>query len=107
MGTRRSVSVNWAASSTCYTKEDGTELGGIEGAESGFSQEKYWLGQSKNIKRKKPTNPKVLHNMNRVKFPKDIFLHCPVYPNCRRDVRCKPSILVNAVLEWFSIECRK
>ena len=35
--------------------------------------------------------PQVLHN-NRVKFPKDILLHCSVHQHGRRDVRCKPSI---------------
>ena len=28
--TRRSMSVNWVAWDTCYTKTEGTELGGIE-----------------------------------------------------------------------------
>ena len=37
--TRRSATVNWVTCGTCYTKTEGTELGGIEGAESGFSQE--------------------------------------------------------------------
>ena len=37
--TRRSVSVNWVAYGACYTKKEATELGGIEGVESGFSQE--------------------------------------------------------------------
>ena len=36
---RRSVSVNGAACGTCYTK--GTALSGIEGAETGFSQEVF------------------------------------------------------------------
>ena len=29
--TRCSVSINWVACGTCYTKTEGTELGGIEG----------------------------------------------------------------------------
>ena len=37
--TRRFVSVDWVACGTCYTKAEDTELGGIEGAETGFSQE--------------------------------------------------------------------
>ena len=37
--TRRSVSVNWVACGTYYTKTEGTELGGIEGTETGFSWE--------------------------------------------------------------------
>ena len=28
--TRRFVSVNWVACGTCYTKTEGTELGGVE-----------------------------------------------------------------------------
>ena len=28
--TRRSVCVNWVACGTCYTKTEGTDLGGIE-----------------------------------------------------------------------------
>ena len=31
--------VNWVACGTCYTKTEGTELRGNEGAETGFSQE--------------------------------------------------------------------
>ena len=37
--TRRSVSVNWVTCGTCYTKIEGNELGGIEGAKTGCSQE--------------------------------------------------------------------
>ena len=58
--TRRSVSVNWVACGTCYTKTEGTELGGIEGVETGFSQESGWLGQSENNKDKSPGIQQVL-----------------------------------------------
>ena len=34
--TRSSVSVTWVACGTCYTKTEGTEVGGIEAAETGF-----------------------------------------------------------------------
>ena len=50
MQTRRSVSVNWVYCGTCYTKSQDTELGGIEGAESGFSRsnaEKKKAGKGK------------------------------------------------------------
>ena len=30
------MGINWVARGTCYTKTEGTELGGIEGAETGF-----------------------------------------------------------------------
>ena len=30
MTTRRSMSVHWVACGTCYTKTEGTELGGVE-----------------------------------------------------------------------------
>ena len=54
--TRRSVSVKWIASGTCYTKTEGTELGGIEGAENWI-----FLGVMPKIKNrkkeKKPRNP--------------------------------------------------
>ena len=30
MRTRRSMSVNWVSCGTCFTKTEGTELGGIE-----------------------------------------------------------------------------
>ena len=42
--TRRFVSLNWVACGTCYTNTEDTELGGIEGAESGFSQKGKSLG---------------------------------------------------------------
>ena len=37
--TGRLVSVDWVACGTQYTKTEGTELGGIEGSKTGFSQE--------------------------------------------------------------------
>ena len=36
--------------------------------------------------------PKKVFGNNRVKFPKDILLHCSVHQHGRRDVRCKPLI---------------
>ena len=50
------MSLNWVAYGTCYTKSEGTELGGIEGAETGFSQ-KYDAANNKSTKSEKPRNP--------------------------------------------------
>ena len=49
------MSVNWVYCGTCYTKSQDTELGGIEGAESGFSRSN--AEKKKSGKGKKAWNP--------------------------------------------------